>query len=211
MRTAEAEDLTARARIREAALFCFARDGFGASLRTIAQEAKVSVALITHHYGTKDNLRQVCDDHVLARYRDMKLLAVAQPSSVGDSLTDNADSSILTVYMLRSLLAAGPTAQRFFDHFLTQIETVMQASFAAGLIKESAMAPEKIRLMAADTMGGLLITFATNPPDDPRDFVDQAFTAERLLNQLELYRDGFFTDSPVFDQYIAAIKEWTHD
>lgn len=202
--------MTARARLREAALFCFARDGFTVPLRTIAQHAGVSVALITHHYGTKDNLRAVCDDYALSQYRDYKLLAVAQPAAVGQSLADPAEASIMTVYMLRSLLDAGPAAKRFFDQFVEQVQLIMEASFAAGLVRASVMTPERIRLMAADTMGGLLIQFATNPPADPRDFISQAFSKDRLIAQLELYRDGYFTDSPLFDQYIQTIKEWDH-
>ena len=45
-----------RDEIAEAAVRCFARDGFGASLRTVAGEAGVSAALIVHHFGSKQNL-----------------------------------------------------------------------------------------------------------------------------------------------------------
>ena len=44
-------DLTAAARIRNAALRRFARDGFGVGLRAIAADAGVTAGLITHHFG----------------------------------------------------------------------------------------------------------------------------------------------------------------
>ncbi|RFZ34875.1 HTH-type transcriptional regulator BetI [Mycobacterium marinum] len=48
-------DLTAKARIRNAAVARFARDGFQkVNLRAIATSAGVSEALIFHHFGSKD-------------------------------------------------------------------------------------------------------------------------------------------------------------
>src|ERR1017187_2273073 len=59
------EDLTARARIREAALEHFARDGYDrATIRGIANTAGVSPGLLRHHYGSKDALREACDNYV---------------------------------------------------------------------------------------------------------------------------------------------------
>jgi AcrR family transcriptional regulator len=46
------DDLTARARIREAAFALIADQGVhGATLRAIARRAGVSAALVNHHYG----------------------------------------------------------------------------------------------------------------------------------------------------------------
>ena len=59
------EDLTARARIREAALRHFAEEGYErATIRAIARTAGVSPGLLRHHYGSKEALRQACDDYV---------------------------------------------------------------------------------------------------------------------------------------------------
>ena len=59
------DDLTARARIRDAAVVRFGRDGFGVGVRAIAADAGVSAALVIHHFGSKDGLRAECDEHVL--------------------------------------------------------------------------------------------------------------------------------------------------
>src|SRR5690625_6728632 len=53
-----ADDLHARARIRNAAVTRFGADGFGAGLRAIAADAGVSPALIVHHFGSKSALRK---------------------------------------------------------------------------------------------------------------------------------------------------------
>src|SRR5690348_11059831 len=61
-----AEDLTARARIRDAALGHFAEHGFDrATIRDIARTAGVSPGLVRHHFGSKDGLRQACDAYTL--------------------------------------------------------------------------------------------------------------------------------------------------
>ena len=66
MRSASREDLTTRARIRDAAVDLFARDGFAhVTVRRIATEAGVSPALVIHHFGSKEGLRAACDAHVL--------------------------------------------------------------------------------------------------------------------------------------------------
>ncbi len=59
-----ADDLTAAARIRDAAIEQFGDQGFGVGLRSIAEAAGVSAALVIHHFGSKDGLRQACDDFV---------------------------------------------------------------------------------------------------------------------------------------------------
>lgn len=55
-------DFTGRARIRHAALHLFGADGYAqTSLRSIAQTARVSLALIAHHFGSKHQLRDAID------------------------------------------------------------------------------------------------------------------------------------------------------
>lgn len=55
-------DLTGKARIRHAALHLFGADGYAqTSLRSIAQTARVSLALIAHHFGSKHQLRDAVD------------------------------------------------------------------------------------------------------------------------------------------------------
>ena len=60
------DDLTTRARIRDAAMAAFADEGYrGATMRGIAASAGVSLGLVQHHFGTKDGLRAACDERVL--------------------------------------------------------------------------------------------------------------------------------------------------
>jgi AcrR family transcriptional regulator len=59
-------DLTAQARIRNAALELFAANGTKAtSIRDVANKAGVSPGLVQHHFGTKAGLRKAVDEYVL--------------------------------------------------------------------------------------------------------------------------------------------------
>ena len=61
MTRTDPEDLTARARIRDAALLHFGEQGFDrATIREIARTAGVSSGLVRHHFGSKQALREAC-------------------------------------------------------------------------------------------------------------------------------------------------------
>lgn len=63
---ASPEDLSPAARIRNAALELFARQGVTAtSVRAVAAEAGVSPGLVQHYYPTKSALREAVDRYVL--------------------------------------------------------------------------------------------------------------------------------------------------
>ncbi|MFA7514520.1 MAG: helix-turn-helix domain-containing protein, partial [Mycolicibacterium vanbaalenii] len=71
-----ADDLTAAARIRDAAIDLFGRDGFAVGVRSIASAADVSPGLVIHHFGSKDGLRKACDDFVAETVRASKSEAI---------------------------------------------------------------------------------------------------------------------------------------
>ncbi|GAA3167436.1 MULTISPECIES: TetR/AcrR family transcriptional regulator [Nonomuraea] len=69
---ADLEDLTARARIRDAAMRRFGEYGFeGATIRDIAETAGVSSGLVRHHFGSKQALREACDAYLVKEIRRM--------------------------------------------------------------------------------------------------------------------------------------------
>ncbi|WP_037367222.1 TetR/AcrR family transcriptional regulator [Amycolatopsis orientalis] len=66
------DDLTARARIRDAAMRHFGEHGFErATIRGIAAEAGVSLGLVRHHFGSKQALREACDEHLIKLLRQL--------------------------------------------------------------------------------------------------------------------------------------------
>ena len=167
----------------------------------------MSVPLITHHYHTKDALREVCDEWIMNRFLEMKLLAIEEPDSLKKTLSDTASASILTVYMVRSFLDATSSAHSFFDRFVEQLRRIVDTASEAGMVSPSADEEERLHILAAQNLGSLLIEFVLNPPADPATFVDQVYTGRNLAAYMELYSQPFLVSSPAFDSYMQSIKE----
>ncbi|MEU5862052.1 MULTISPECIES: helix-turn-helix domain-containing protein [unclassified Nonomuraea] len=74
------EDLTARARIRDAAIRHIGEHGFErATIRDIAESAGVSLGLVRHHFGSKQALREACDEHLMKTVRRLNAEAAGSP------------------------------------------------------------------------------------------------------------------------------------
>jgi TetR/AcrR family transcriptional regulator, regulator of cefoperazone and chloramphenicol sensitivity len=114
-----AEDLTARARIRDAAIAQFAEHGFRtATIKSIARAAGVSTGLVQHHFGTKERLREACDEAVLERVQrqlDVVAHAEREVTSPDFAAALYASSPLLVRYLIRLLLEGGPAAATLFD------------------------------------------------------------------------------------------------
>jgi AcrR family transcriptional regulator len=114
------EDLTARARIREAALKHFAEEGYErATVRGIARTAGVSPGLLRHHFGSKDALRQACDDYVFETLSRLNAQLLDDP---GGSASSGRTSKRFQRYLARSLVEGSATAGAIFDEMVTLTE-----------------------------------------------------------------------------------------
>jgi AcrR family transcriptional regulator len=127
----QAEDLTARARIRDAALRMFAERGIAsATIRDIATAAGVSSGLVRHHFGSKDELRRACDTYALEHSQEMReyLLVgggLADPAFMG-SIQETA--TLLQSYLMRSMMDGSEAAAEMFEVMVRQTEAVVAAS-----------------------------------------------------------------------------------
>jgi AcrR family transcriptional regulator len=201
-----AADLTARARIRDAAVECFAAEGFDAPFRVVAARAGVSPALITHHFGSKSALRDACDTEVLRRYREMKAEGIAEPSArMLATLTAPGMSATLIVYVLRAILAGGTSAREFIDHLIDDARQVMADSVAAGLVRPSRDEEARLRYLTYESVGALIVQFVTMPDVTPEEFASSlhAKAQDTILPTLELYTEGLLTDRQLLDDYLA--------
>ncbi|MFF5080428.1 TetR/AcrR family transcriptional regulator [Actinoplanes sp. NPDC000266] len=108
-------DLTARARIRDAAIELFAERGVeAATIRDIAQAAGVSSGLLRHHFGSKEGLRDACDEFALS-----ELLRVNAHFTEFQSL-DRLTPKILLLqrYFMRSTMDGSPSGTAMFDRMI---------------------------------------------------------------------------------------------
>jgi len=125
------DDLTPRARIRDAAMAEFAEHGFkAATIKGIAEVAGVSTGLVQHHFGTKARLRRACDDLTAARIREQLDLVdhldaeVADPD-LGSVLYDA--SPLQTRYLIRLLTDDPDGAAWLFDEMAAGTERFLSS------------------------------------------------------------------------------------
>ncbi len=125
------EDLTARARIRDAALVLFAERGIdGASIRDIATAAGVSSGLVRHHFGSKEALRDACDSYAMDRMNRLR-----DQMFDGDRLGEQVFSAsvspavrLLRDYLVRSMLDGSEAAGAMFDHSVQIAEEFLSSN-----------------------------------------------------------------------------------
>src|SRR5262245_43065459 len=76
-----------RQRILEAAARCFAKSGFARTrIEEVAAEARVSRALVYHHFGSKEELARQVHEHMLDEWSAAVDQAIAAAPTAGDAL-----------------------------------------------------------------------------------------------------------------------------
>ena len=205
-----ASDLTARARIRDVAVECFAEAGFDAPFRTIAARAGVSPGLITHHFGSKAALRVECDAEVLRQYHALKTEAIAAPSAyLLERLAAPGIAATVLVYMLRAIHAGGQPARDFLESLVDHARVIMAESVTSGMTRPSRDEEARLRYLTYQTMGAMLVQFLTAPDLTPDEFVASlgASQEDTILPILELYTEGLLTSRDMLDDYLRYLWE----
>lgn len=123
------EDLTARARIRNAAVRYFTEYGFDrATIRDIARAAGVSPGLVRHHFGSKDQLRKACDAYALDALHAYAERALTD-EGLNDPRTTGEARDLLhpyQLYLARALIDESEAAARIFDEMVAVTEQYLQ-------------------------------------------------------------------------------------
>jgi len=199
------EDLTARARIRDAAIRLFAERGIDSTtVRDITQAAGVSPGLLRHHFGSKEALREACDLYVLDRVVQIKEELVLEGKMASQGFLPSVHPTLLLFnrYITRALLDGSPRAAAMFDDMVTLTEqwisknspevTEDYRAYAAALVGMQsgmlAMHDHISRALGVDVftadgnlrLAGALTDFYSHPLLDP-EFATQA---RRAMAQL---------------------------
>lgn len=210
--TRAAADLTARARIRDAAILRFAVEGFGASVRTIAADAGVSAGLVMHHFGSKDKLRAECDEHLLATIRELKRENVAE-AAAGESFFHKfaaaEENAAIVGYVLRSMQDGSPLAREFIDHMVVDAVEYTREGVVAGVLRPSRDEAARARYLTLSALGALLLEVTLDPPSDPGDLVSivRTYFTNSSLPMLELFTEGFLTSRRMLDEYLMYVPD----
>ncbi|WP_448809609.1 TetR family transcriptional regulator [Agromyces bauzanensis] len=208
MRSVPFEDATAAARIREAAIARFGRQGFErTSVREIAADAGVSPALVMHHFGSKDGLRTACDEALVRELMTEK--AKTDAPAIAETMREWLDRperfGTYIDYFATMLADGSEGGNRLFDRLVRETEAMLEQGVADGTMHPSSD-PE---------MQAIMITLNGLAPLLLRDqlarvlgvpLMSAAAVRRMSLPTLELYTHGLYTDSRVLDAARAALE-----
>ncbi|RQX01940.1 TetR family transcriptional regulator [Micromonospora inaquosa] len=199
-------------RIRDAAIARFARDGFQVGLRTVAADAGVTAGLVIHHFGSKDELRLACDEHVLETLRQEKT----------KTLTDGTGTMLLAQmaeverlapmvrYLLRSMQAGGELALKLIENMIADAEQYLSAGEAAGVVRPSRDRAARTRYLAYQATGSMVLWFTLHGADaEPAEFAAlfRRYIEDLALPALELFTQGLLVDRSMHDEYLMYVPD----
>ncbi|HCG54699.1 MAG TPA: TetR/AcrR family transcriptional regulator [Brevibacterium sp.] len=159
------EDLTSRARIRNAALHQFAVKGFaGTPLRAIASEAGVAIGLIGHYFGSKEGTREGVEawivelftaalDRADTRSTDGVADVTIRDASVAQMLQDNP----LVVGYLRRQVLELPTEGTLISRLASLSRESVEAMRNAGQASSSRDRVEQVVTVMVRQLGRLFL------------------------------------------------------
>jgi AcrR family transcriptional regulator len=142
-----ADDMTARARIRNEALRLFAANGPDVvTVRQIATAAGVSPALVLHHFGSKTGLRQAVDDYAAHAFdalfelgeQDSGLSREGGAASVAELIGRRfSPDSPLPAYLRRLLLSGDPAGAQLFRSWFSSTVRMLEGMEQEGVVSRA--------------------------------------------------------------------------
>jgi TetR/AcrR family transcriptional regulator, regulator of cefoperazone and chloramphenicol sensitivity len=162
---AETADLTAAARIREAATELFAERGpAGVTVREIAEAAGISPSLVMHHYGSKESLKAAVDERAMALFEDLLAEFSARPperssaESLASLMYERLESEpALIAYIRRLFVDGGSPALVLFRALFDVTLSGLKQMEAAGLIRPAVDAHVRAAFLLVNDLGVMLL------------------------------------------------------
>ncbi|OBJ03115.1 TetR/AcrR family transcriptional regulator [Mycobacterium sp. 1465703.0] len=206
-------DLTAAARIRDAAIEQFGQHGFGVGLRAIAEAAGVSAALVIHHFGSKKGLRKACEDYIAETIRGTKSEALQsnEPATWFAQLAEIEEYAPLMAYLVRSMQAGGDLANMLWRRMIDNAKEYMDEGVRAGTIKPSRDPEARARYLAITGGGGFLLYIQMHETPTDLRAVLRDYSRDMILPALEVYTEGLLTDRTMYDAFLAAEDQGESD
>ena len=199
-------DLTAAARIRDAAIEQFGEHGFGVGLRSIAESAGVSAALVIHHFGSKEGLRKACEEYIAETIRNSKSEALQSndPATWFAQMAEIEEYAPLMAYLVRSMQTGGDLANLLWRRMIDNAEEYMEEGVRAGTIKPSRDPKARARYLAITGGGGFLLYIQMHETPTDLRAVLRDYSRDMVLPALEVYTEGLLTDRTMYDAFLAA-------
>lgn len=199
-------DLTASAKIRDAAIEQFGRHGFGVSVRAIAEAAGVSAALVIHHFGSKEGLRRACDEFVAEEIRSGKSEAMrsTDPATWFAAMAEIESYAPMMAYVVRTMQSGGELANTLWRRMIDNAEGYLDEGVRAGTLKPSRNPQARARYLAITSGGGFLLYLQMH--ENPTDLraVLRDYAQDMVLPALEVYTEGLMTDRTMYDAFLKG-------
>ena len=199
-------DLTATAKIRDAAIDQFGQHGFSVSIRAIAEAAGVSAALVIHHFGSKEGLRRACDEFVAEEVRNSKseTLQSSDPGTWFAAMAEIESYAPMMAYLVRSMQSGGDLANTLWRRMIDNAEGYLDEGVRAGTLKPSRDPKARARFLAINNGGGFLLYLQMH--ENPTDLraVLRDYAQDMILPALEMYTEGLMTDRTMYDAFLAT-------
>ena len=205
MRSAS-DDRTAVARIRDAAIDQWGQHGFNVGLRSIAEAAGVSAALVIHHFGSKEGLRKACDDYIAEEIRTGKAASMQtrDPADWFAQMAEVESYAPLMAYLVRSMQSGSDLAKMLWRKMIDDAEQYLDEGVQNGVLKPSRDPRARATYLGISGGGSFLLFMQMH--DNPADIraVLRDYTEEMMLPALELYTHGLMTDSTMYDAFLET-------
>lgn len=205
MRSAS-DDRTAVARIRDAAIEQWGEHGFNVGLRSIAEAAGVSAALVIHHFGSKDGLRKACDDYIAEEIRTGKSASMQanSPAEWFRLMAEIESYAPMMAYLVRSMQSGSDLAKMLWRKMIDDGEGYLEEGVRNGLLKPSRDPRARAKFLGLTGGGGFFLYIQMH--DTPTDLraVLRDYGEEMILPALEVYTEGLMTDSTMYDAFLEA-------
>ena len=205
MRSAS-DDRTAVARIRDAAIEQWGEHGFNVGLRSIAEAAGVSAALVIHHFGSKEGLRKACDDYIAEEIRTGKSasLQTKDPADWFAQMAEIESYAPMMAYLVRSMQSGSDLAKMLWRKMIADAEQYLEEGVRNGLLKPSRDPRARAKYLGITGGGSFLMYLQMH--DNPTDLraVLRDYGEEMVLPALEIYTQGLMTDSTMYDAFLET-------
>ena len=178
-RPVNADAAATRQRILTAALALFAQRGSSASVRTIAGEAGVSVAMVHHYFGSKDGLYDACVEQMYAELSALQerllpalmtagTIETLLPIAVREGFRFACEHRLAVRLLNRQVIESGSLSADRRMRFQAPFLEVVSAALAS--IERP---PAQVRL-SIQSVVMLLARYAISEPEELAFFVDDA-------------------------------------
>ncbi len=202
------DDRTTRARIRDAAIECFADHGVAdTTVRKIAATAGVSPGLVIHHFGSMDGLRLACDEYVAAVIREYKEDALSSGPQL-DLLAAfrNSDFGPMIGYLAQVLTDDSAAVAKLVDDLVADAEVYLEQGAESGLLRPTDNPRGRAVVMALWSLGALVLHHHMDrllgvDLTNPNVTTDPKF-ADYLRPATEVMGSGIYTET-----FAAQVKE----